>query len=110
MAALNEAASYVREIAGENVNVIWGTVDDVENPEDTITVTLIATGMPEEQKSTNMHYERKVEFNLKKDNKYGAISNTEKSSFIKCEEPKVKYEKQVEIPVFLRDYSIKHKG
>lgn len=110
LAALNEAASYVREIAGENVNVIWGTVDDVENPEDTITVTLIATGMPEEQKSTNMHNERKVEFNLKKDNKYGAISNTEKSSFDKCEEPKVKYEKQVEIPVFLRDYSIKHKG
>ena len=44
---LNEAISYVREIVGEHVNIIWGTVTPKDfNPEKLI-VTLIATGMTE---------------------------------------------------------------
>ena len=42
---LNEAIQYVRELAGPNVNIIWGTVTDRETPDDKIVITLIATGM-----------------------------------------------------------------
>lgn len=47
---LNEAISYVRELAGENVNILWGTVTDETQQDDKITITLIATGM--EKKKT----------------------------------------------------------
>ena len=43
---LNEAISYVRELAGPEVNVIWGTVSDEMESEE-IVITLIATGMKE---------------------------------------------------------------
>ena len=47
--SLNEAISYVRETAGMNVNLIWGTVEESDNGnEGKIVVTLIATGMPKE--------------------------------------------------------------
>ena len=42
---LNEAVSYVRELAGEHVNIIWGTVFSTDYDENKIVVTLIATGM-----------------------------------------------------------------
>ncbi|WP_027205063.1 cell division protein FtsZ [Butyrivibrio fibrisolvens] len=49
--ALNKAIEHIREQAGENVNLFWGTVS--ENSESTdIVVTLIATGM-KQVKSTN---------------------------------------------------------
>ncbi|WP_026525237.1 cell division protein FtsZ [Butyrivibrio sp. MB2005] len=42
--ALNKAVAYIREQAGENVNIFWGTVgSDTESSE--VVVTLIATGM-----------------------------------------------------------------
>lgn len=45
---LNEAVNYVREIAGDEVNIIWGTVENKNaSSENEIVVTLIATGMPE---------------------------------------------------------------
>lgn len=50
--ALNEAISYVRELAGEKVNIIWGTVTEENYDKDKIVVTLIATGMPGEKKVT----------------------------------------------------------
>lgn len=53
LSALNEAASYIRELAGEDVNIIWGTVDTEEEPTDKITVTVIATGM-EKKKSESL--------------------------------------------------------
>ena len=46
--ALNEAISYVRELAGSKVNIIWGTVTQKDYDEDKIVVTLIATGMSKE--------------------------------------------------------------
>jgi len=42
--ALGDAVSYIREFAGEDVNIIWGTVTE-ESQQDKIVVTLIATGM-----------------------------------------------------------------
>jgi len=49
---LNEAISYVRELAGQNVNIIWGTVTDSNNAEEKIVITLIATGMEEKNAAT----------------------------------------------------------
>lgn len=48
--ALNEAINYVRELAGDKVNIIWGTVTEENYDEEKIVVTLIATGMPYEKK------------------------------------------------------------
>ena len=42
---LNEAVTYIKEIAGANVKLIWGTVKD-SSDDDSIVVTVIATGMP----------------------------------------------------------------
>lgn len=44
---LNEAIAYVRELAGEHVNIIWGTVTDKAQSGDEVVITLIATGMDE---------------------------------------------------------------
>lgn len=43
---VNEAMNYVREAAGGNVNIIWGTVANA-NSDSELEVTLIATGMSE---------------------------------------------------------------
>lgn len=45
--ALQEAMEYVRDLAGKQVNIIWGTVTQKDYDEDKIIVTLIATGMSE---------------------------------------------------------------
>lgn len=47
---LNNAIGYLREIAGEAVNIIWGTVTDTRNSATDVVVTVIATGMPEKEK------------------------------------------------------------
>ncbi len=51
--ALNEAISYVRELAGNKVNIIWGTVGADNYDEGKIIVTLIATGMSGNGKNDN---------------------------------------------------------
>lgn len=45
---VNVAASYVREVAGEEANVIFGVMYD-ENAEDSISITVIATGIEDEE-------------------------------------------------------------
>lgn len=42
---LAPAISYLRELAGENVNLIWGTVEPDNFDTDKIVITIIATGM-----------------------------------------------------------------
>lgn len=54
IASLNEAINYVRELAGNKVNIIWGTVTKEGFEEDKIVVTLIATGMPDIPKLPRM--------------------------------------------------------
>lgn len=49
--ALNDAISYVKELAGSKVNIIWGTVTQKDYDEDKVVVTLIATGMAKEKKA-----------------------------------------------------------
>lgn len=49
--SLNAAISYVREIAGDKVNIIWGTVAEENFDEEKIVVTLIATGMSKNKKA-----------------------------------------------------------
>lgn len=44
LVALNKAVSYIREQAGDGVNIFWGTVSGETNSDEVI-VTLIATGM-----------------------------------------------------------------
>ena len=51
---LNDAIAYVRELAGENVNIIWGTVTDKSQSTDEVVITLIATGMDEDSPATNL--------------------------------------------------------
>lgn len=46
--ALNKAVSYIRDQAGEGVNIFWGTVSSDSSCDDVI-VTLIATGMKQTQ-------------------------------------------------------------
>lgn len=45
---VNVAASYVREMAGEDSNVIFGVMFD-ENEGDNVTITVIATGMDDKE-------------------------------------------------------------
>lgn len=66
---LNQAISMVQEMVGENVNLIWGTVNDPSD--DDIVVTIIATGMEEhnlsgtELKNLNSSSEKAVSKEVK---------------------------------------------
>lgn len=62
--SLNEAISYVREIAGSKVNIIWGTVTQNNYNAEKIVVTLIATGMEKDKKLTSV-ISRPIEYNTK---------------------------------------------
>ena len=44
LADASDAASYVQELAGDDVNIIFGAMYD-ENAEDEVTITVIATGL-----------------------------------------------------------------
>ncbi len=50
LADANDAASYVRDLTGDDTNLIFGVKDD-EDVEDEVTVTVIATGLDEERKA-----------------------------------------------------------
>lgn len=52
---LNEAITYVRELAGPDSQIIWGTVTDAAAETDKIVVTLIATGMDEKKTAQNVY-------------------------------------------------------
>lgn len=82
---LNEAVGYIREIAGDNVNIIWGTVTKNEYDEDKIVVTLIATGMTDIKKATD-------------------IRHIEKGFVIQSEKPsEYKSEIEIVVPPFLKE-------
>ena len=44
----NEAAEYVRELAGEDANIIFGIMLDDNDDSDGVTITIIATGLKDE--------------------------------------------------------------
>ena len=82
--AINEAISYVKETAGGNVNIIWGTVSTKEQDDKKIVVTLIATGMASTRRN-----EEKI-----------SMTNSEKNNTQKS---------QIVIPPFLRETIWKNK-
>ena len=49
----NEAASYVQELAGDNANIIFGAIYD-ETATDSVTITVIATGIEDVNVNTAM--------------------------------------------------------
>ncbi len=48
----SDAISYIQELAGDNVNIIWGSRQD-ESMQDQIAVTVIATGLEEHEEEKN---------------------------------------------------------
>ncbi len=52
LADASDAASYVQELAGDDVNIIFGAMYD-ENKTDSCTVTVIATGLEDDTLPTN---------------------------------------------------------
>ena len=48
--SINTAINYVRELAGDKVNIIWGTVTAENFDAEKIVVTLVATGMSKHKK------------------------------------------------------------
>lgn len=101
--SLNEAISYVRELAGSKVNIIWGTVTQENYDEEKIVVTLIATGMSKEQEKP-VHISKQVytpkPVNLSKPVVNETIA-TEINSVV------AKGEREIVIPPFLQDVAKK---
>lgn len=52
LADANDAASYVQELTGDDVNIIFGAMYDV-NMTDTCNITIIATGIEEKAKQVS---------------------------------------------------------
>lgn len=93
--SVNEAISYLGDLAGEDTKVIWGTVHGADLEEDKIMVTIIATGM-------NKRKDIKV-----KSSKNEMTQKEPELSFIKPDVvPKFHTTKKLEIPDFLKAYSI----
>lgn len=89
--ALNEAIGYVREIAGNHVNIIWGTVTQPDQDADKIVVTLIATGMNKAPKAPTV--------------KLKPLPNEIKHYEVK--QPAVRNNIEIVVPSFLRDVAVK---
>ena len=89
--AINEAISYVREVAGNNVNIIWGTVTQPDYDQDKIVVTLIATGMKETTKSPIPKL-KPLPTEIKK---------------YEIKQPVVRNDLEIVVPSFLKDVSAK---
>lgn len=58
--ALSAAINYVRELAGDKVNIIWGTVTEENFDEEKIVVTLIATGMSKNKRTAAKSVSRAI--------------------------------------------------
>lgn len=97
LVALNEAINYIRELAGESVNLIWGNVTGDVFDEEKIVVTIIATGMPEEKETR----------------KKGVITEAPimpaRLEIPKVGQPKATVEeKDIDVPPFLSEFAKKY--
>lgn len=104
--SLNEAVGYIRELAGERVNIIWGTVTGESNAEDKIIVTLIATGMPEVQEE-KLKSEKKGDYKQIEIRKMPPLNTPIQKgvSTMKVEMPQPKKQKEIYVPSFLSKYN-----
>ena len=102
--ALNEAISYVRELAGDKVNIIWGTVTKADYDEEKIVVTLIATGMAEQNKTSKVAVKSTVRSTVK------SAGKPAESDFVlkNYRMPVPKKEIELVVPPFLQEARVKH--
>lgn len=99
--ALNDAISYVKEIAGSKVNIIWGTVTQKDYDEDKVVVTLIATGMTREKKMPEGKRAEQKRPELPPFMRMTSGEWTEPAEYITRRPDK---EKEIEIPPFLKNH------
>lgn len=99
--ALNDAISYVKEIAGSKVNIIWGTVTQKDYDEDKVVVTLIATGMAREKKMPEGKRTEQKRPEMPPFMRMTAGEWTEPAEYITRRPDK---EKEIEIPPFLKNH------
>lgn len=102
--ALNEAISYVRELAGDKVNIIWGTVTKADYDEEKIVVTLIATGMADQNKTSKAAVKSTVKSTVK------SAGKPAESDFVlkNYRMPVPKKEIELVVPPFLQEVRGKH--
>lgn len=117
LTSLNDALNYVRELAGEDVNIIWGTVSEEDVDADKIVVSIFATGMPETPKKELNKYNlgsKSITAGTKSvpqpqlDLSQIRFDETGINGFKKIPELKVQPQKQIEVPGFLSNFSSKN--
>ena len=102
---LNDASSIIYEEAGEDANVILGCVVD-NNLKDQIHITVIATGLNDEEYPKFFSKENESRFSLPINKETEEVSeNTQKESEIENKKPKdiMSFGEELEVPTFLRN-------
>lgn len=97
--ALSEAMNYIRELAGEKVNIIWGTVSGEQEDNDKMIVTLIATGMEREKTEVSENH-KKTEVPKTEEIRRKEILTRPISSNLRT-----KPQREISIPPFLNYYA-----
>lgn len=72
---INEATTYVQEMAGEDANIIFGAMLDEEHT-DTVTITVIATGLEEKGSMTSPFGNAYARSNLFGNGSMGALNTS----------------------------------
>ena len=102
---LNDASSIIYEEAGEDANVILGCVVD-NNLKDQIHITVIATGLNDEEYPKFFSKENESRFSLPINKETEEFSeNTQKESEIENKKPEdiMSFGEELEVPTFLRN-------
>ena len=102
---LNDASSIIYEEAGEDANVILGCVVD-NNLKDQIHITVIATGLNDEEYPKFFSKENESRFSLPINKETEEVSEkTQKESEIENKKPEdiMSFGEELEVPTFLRN-------
>ncbi len=100
---VNVAASYVREMAGEEANVIFGVMFD-ENEGDNVTITVIATGMDDKELGKIGTSRRGMSAPTSAGRPVAAASSVKESAPKAQEAPKSNAQSEgIHIPTFLKN-------
>lgn len=102
---LNDASSIIYEEAGEDANVILGCVVD-NNLKDQIHITVIATGLNDEEYPKFFSKKNESRFSLPINKETEEVSeNTQKESEIENKKPEdiMSFGEELEVPTFLRN-------
>ena len=103
---LNDASSIIYEEAGEDANVILGCVVD-HNLSDEVHITVIATGLNDEEYPKYIEYEPNEKYNMKnintKTNEEVKEAEIEKSDTTEKDENISSFGDDLDVPTFLRN-------